>query len=46
VQKARTAFDKGDYLGAIDTARNVPAQLAPATRDLDTSAAAGGRRRH
>ena len=46
VQKARTAFDKGDYLGAIDTAHAISAQLGPATRDLDAAVAAGGRRRH
>lgn len=46
VQEARTAFDKGDYLGAIDTAHAVSAQLGPATRDLDAAAAAGARRRH
>jgi hypothetical protein len=46
VQEARTAFDKGDYLAAIETARKVPAQLSPVTRDLDAANAAGGRRRH
>jgi hypothetical protein len=46
VQKARTAFEKGDYLGAIEAGRDVPANLAAATRDLDAASAAGGRRRH
>jgi hypothetical protein len=45
VQEARTAFDKGDYLAAIGTARGVPAQLRPATHDLETATATGGRRR-
>jgi hypothetical protein len=46
VQESRTAFDKGDYLAAIDTARAVPAQLAPVAHELDAAAAAGGRRKH
>jgi hypothetical protein len=46
VQEARTAFDKGDYLKSIEIARRVPAELGPATHDLDAAAAAGGRRRH
>jgi hypothetical protein len=45
VQEARTAFDKGDYLAAIDTARGVPAQLRPTSQDLATAAANGARRR-
>lgn len=45
VQEARTAFEKGDYLAAIDTAHSVAGRLGPATRDLETAAAAGGRRR-
>ena len=32
--------------GRIETARKVPAQLGPVTRDLDATGAAGGRRRH
>ena len=44
VQKARTAFEKGDYLGAIGTARGVPAQLTATAHDLDAAATAGGRR--
>ena len=46
VQEARTAFEKGDYLGAIDTARSVSAHLGPASHDLDVAATASGRRRH
>lgn len=46
VQEARTAFEKGDYLGAINTARSVSGQLRPAIHDLDAATAAGGRRRH
>jgi hypothetical protein len=46
VQEARAAFNNGDYLRAIDTARRVSADLGPATRDLDAAAATGGRRRH
>ena len=46
VQEARAAFNKGDYPGAIDTARRVSAILGPATRDLDAAAATAGRRRH
>jgi hypothetical protein len=46
VQKARTAFDKGDYLGSIEAAHSVSTQLAPATHDLETTATTGGRRRH
>jgi hypothetical protein len=46
VQKARTAFDQGDYPAAISTARSVPAQLGPATHDLEAAATTGGRRRH
>ena len=46
VQEARTAFGKGDYLGTIDLAHGVSAQLGPATRDFDAAVATGGRRRH
>jgi hypothetical protein len=46
VQEARTAFDKGDYLGSIETSRAIAPALRAATRDLDGAAAAGGRRRH
>jgi hypothetical protein len=46
VQESRTAFEKGDYLAAIDTARAVPAQLAAVAHELDAAPAAGGRKRH
>lgn len=46
VQEARTAFDKGDYLAAIASVRDVPGHLRPATHDLEAAAAAGARRRH
>ena len=46
VQKARAAFDKGDYLASVEFARTVPAQLAPATHDLEAAVSAGSRRRH
>ena len=46
VQEARTAFEKGDYLGAIQTASSVAGHLGPAIRDLDVAAPAGVRRRH
>jgi hypothetical protein len=46
VQEARTAFDKADYLAAIELARPVPSQLSAAAHDLDAAPAAGNRRRH
>jgi hypothetical protein len=46
VQKARTAFSQGDYAAAMGTARGIPAQLAPATRDLEAAPSTFGRRRH
>jgi hypothetical protein len=46
VQEARTAFDKGDYLGSIETAHGVPAHLRPATHDLEAATVTGARRRH
>ena len=46
VQEARTAFDKGDYLGTIETARGVSSRLRPATHDLDAAIGAVARRRH
>jgi len=46
VQEARTAFDKGDYLAAIDKARPVPAQLAAASHDLDAATSAIVHRKH
>src|SRR3954469_5332653 len=45
VQEARAAFDKGDYLAAIDTARGVPPELRAATHDLEVAAAASAHRR-
>ncbi len=45
VQKARTAFEKGDYLGAIATVRGVSGQLSAAVHDLGAAASAGARRR-
>ena len=45
VQKARAAFEKGDYLGAVDAAHSVRAQLGQSIKDLDAASAAGGRRR-
>jgi hypothetical protein len=46
VQEARTAFDKGDYLGSIETARGVSAHLRPAAHDLEAAAVTSARRRH
>ena len=46
VQESRTAFEKGDYLGAIGMARTVTTQLAALTHELEAATAAGGRRRH
>ena len=46
VQEARTAFDKGDYLAAIDKARPVPAQLTAASHDLDGATSAIVHRKH
>jgi len=46
VQEARAAFDKGDYLGTIETARGVATHLRPATHDLEAATATGARRRH
>ena len=46
VQEARTAFEKGEYLGAIATARAVQAQLERASHDVDVATSAGGRRKH
>jgi hypothetical protein len=46
VQEARTAFEKGDYLGSIETARGVSSFLKPATHDLDAATVAAARRRH
>ena len=46
VQEARTAFEKGDYLGSIETAHGLRALLGPAMRDLEVAPTVGGRRRH
>jgi hypothetical protein len=46
VQEARTAFDKGDYLGSIDTARGVSAHLRPAAHELEAATVTSARRRH
>jgi hypothetical protein len=46
VQKARAAFDAGDYLGSIETSREIAPTLRAATHDLDGLAATSGRRRH
>ncbi|HKB09209.1 MAG TPA: DUF4398 domain-containing protein [Vicinamibacterales bacterium] len=45
VQEARTAFERGDYLAALDQARGAAADLRAATRDLETAATTGTRRR-
>ena len=44
VQEARAAFDRGDYLAAIEQARSAAADLRATTRDLDTAATTGTRR--
>jgi hypothetical protein len=44
VQEARTAFDRGDYLAAIDQARGAAADLRAMSRDLETAATTGTRR--
>jgi uncharacterized protein DUF4398 len=45
VQKARAAFDQGDYLGATDLAHATSARLRSAAHDLDAVAAAPPPRR-
>ena len=40
VQEARTAFDKGDYLGAIETGRAIRARPEGRQRTISTAAAA------
>ena len=45
LQEARAAFDRGDYLGAIDTAHAVAAELRAAVHDLESAPVAAGRRR-
>jgi hypothetical protein len=44
VQEARAAFDRGDYLAALEQARAAAADLRATTRDLDTAATTGTRR--
>jgi hypothetical protein len=46
VQEARTAFEKGDYLRTIETARGVSSRLKPVTHDLEVATGPGARRRH
>lgn len=45
VQKARAAFDRGDYLAVTDSLRATIPALQAATRDLDAAAVASTRRR-
>jgi Domain of unknown function (DUF4398) len=45
VQKARTAFDRGDYASAMTLATAAAGPLRAAVRDLDTAAPPPGRRR-
>ena len=45
LQEARAAFDRGDYLGAIDKAHAVAAELRAAVHDLESAPVAAGRRR-
>ena len=45
VQKARAAFDSGDYLKAADLARPASANLRGATRDLEQAMSPSARRR-
>ena len=44
VQEARAAFDRGEYLAAIEQARSAAADLRATTRDLETAATTGTRR--
>ena len=46
VQKARTAFGRGDYPACVDAAGDAATHLRAATRDLDAGMLAGSRRRH
>jgi hypothetical protein len=46
VQKARTAFARGDYPVSVDAAGDAATHLRAATRDLDAGMLAGSRRRH
>jgi hypothetical protein len=45
VQEARAAFDRGDYLVAIDQARGAVADLRATEHDLETAPTTGTRRR-
>ena len=45
LQEARAAFDRGDYLGAIDKAHAAAAELRAAVHDLESAPVAAGRRR-
>ena len=45
VQDARAAFDRGDYLAAIDQARSAVADLRATAHDLETAPTTGTRRR-
>ena len=45
VQKARAAFDKGDYLAVIESARETTARLRTTMRDLDAATGSTPRRR-
>jgi len=44
VQEARAAFDRGDYLAAIEQARGAAADLRATTGDLEPAATTGTRR--
>lgn len=46
VQKARSAFDRGDYLVSLDEARNAMTGLRGTAHDLDALPATGSRRRY
>jgi hypothetical protein len=45
VQEARAAFDRGDYLAAIDQARAAATDLRVTAHDLETAPTTGTRRR-
>jgi len=45
LQDARTAFDRGDYLAAIDKAHAAAADLRAAVHDLEAAPVPAGRRR-
>ena len=46
VQKARTAFTRGEYLAVTEAAHAATARLLAAMRDLEASAPPAARRRH